>query len=201
MQLVHYEAACREIALANTIDEAKDWGDKAEALRAYARQAHNTDMEVQVAEIKLRALRRMGELSKALEKVTTIGGGEVGIPSGGKPKSEQLADAGVSTSAANRAEQLADVPEDEFEQSLAEHRDAETPATQASVKPKRAPRVKQAKNINQLISGLEAIAKITSTADVMVLQMTDKQRTRVENSITRAILFSNQIEEALGASS
>ena len=36
-----------------------------------ARQAHNTEMEVQVAEIKLRALRRMGELSKALEKAQT----------------------------------------------------------------------------------------------------------------------------------
>ncbi len=101
MQLVHYEKACKEIALASTIDEAKDWADKSEALRAYARQAHNTEMEVQVAEIKLRALRRMGELSKALE---TAQGARTDIEhrTSGEPKSktQQLNEAGVSTSSA-----------------------------------------------------------------------------------------------------
>lgn len=134
MELVHYEAACREIALANSIDEAKDWADKAEALRAYARQAHNTEMEVQVAEIKLRALRRMGELSKALEKAQQGGaGGGAKIPPLGSSKTQQLADAGISTSAAHRAEQIADIPADEFESSLAEHRDSQQPVTQASI--------------------------------------------------------------------
>ena len=129
MKLIHYENACREIALANTIDEAKDWTDKAEALRAYARQAHNTEMEVQVAEIKLRALRRMGELSKALEKAKN----DTALPINGKSKSEQLYDAGVSTSAAHRAEQVAEIPEDVFEQRLAEYRDTQTPVTQAKI--------------------------------------------------------------------
>jgi hypothetical protein len=54
-------------------------------------------MEVQVAEIKLLALRRMGELSKALEKAESHGG-EIRLPNSGKSKSEQLSDVGVSTS-------------------------------------------------------------------------------------------------------
>ncbi len=78
-------------------------------------------MEVQVAEIKLRALRRMGELSKALETAHKAGQGtDVQLPNSGKLKSEQLSDAGVSTSSAGRAEQLADVPANAWLRELAE---------------------------------------------------------------------------------
>lgn len=193
MQLVHYEAACREIALANTIDEAKDWGDKAEALRAYARQAHNTDMEVQVAEIKLRALRRMGELSKALE--TAESRHRTTLPNGGKSKSEQLDDAGVSTSAAHRAEQLADIPADEFEANLAKHRDSQKPATQKSVLPKKTyKKINQKRNINKFLKGIEMIAGITGSAEFMVSEMNDNQSDRVNDSINRAAILINQIK-------
>lgn len=37
--LVRYDAACRAIEAAATIDEARDFRDKSEAMRAYARQA------------------------------------------------------------------------------------------------------------------------------------------------------------------
>jgi hypothetical protein len=46
-------------------DEAKDIRDKAEAMRAYARQAKNKDLEVDAAEIRIRAERRLGELIRA----------------------------------------------------------------------------------------------------------------------------------------
>ena len=49
-----------------------------------------------------RAQQRIGEISKALEKVQTIGGGKVGMPTSGKPKRDVLKAAGISTSAANR---------------------------------------------------------------------------------------------------
>lgn len=42
--------------------EAKTFRDKAEALRAYAKQANNREAEVQFAEIKVRAEIRCGEL-------------------------------------------------------------------------------------------------------------------------------------------
>lgn len=134
-KLIHYESACRELALAASVDEAKDWADKAAALRAYARQAHNTDMEVQVAEIRLRALRRLGELSKELEKADQSERGQDGrFPTAGKTaKADTLREAGISTSAAHRCEQLADVPQEEFEGYLAEQRDAKEPASASGI--------------------------------------------------------------------
>ncbi len=58
------------------------------------------------AKIKLRAQRRIGEISKTLEKIQTVGGGKVGMPSGGKPKRDVLKSAGLSTSAAMQDSQL-----------------------------------------------------------------------------------------------
>ena len=63
--LIRYEAACRAVAEAKTVDEAKDLRDKAEAMRAYARQAKNRQLEVDTAEIRMRAERRLGEIIKA----------------------------------------------------------------------------------------------------------------------------------------
>lgn len=49
---------------------------------------------------------RIGELSRELEKAEYDKGHGTVIPSGGKYKAQALADAGISTSAAHRYEQL-----------------------------------------------------------------------------------------------
>jgi hypothetical protein len=64
-------------------------------------------MEAWVKEIYLRACIRIGELSRELEKAPPAKGHGAGIPAGGKTKAEALADAGISTSAAQRYEELA----------------------------------------------------------------------------------------------
>ncbi len=57
-----------------------------------------------VAEIKLRAVVRIGELSAGLETGKGAGRGKgKELPTGGKFKAEVLKTAGISTSAANRA--------------------------------------------------------------------------------------------------
>ena len=70
-QLIRYDAACRAIAAAKSVDEAKAIHDKAEALRVYYRQANNREMEANCAEIRIRAKRRAGEL--IIEQKQTVG--------------------------------------------------------------------------------------------------------------------------------
>tara|TARA_R100001594_G_C4031567_1_gene261415 strand:- start:266 stop:1237 length:972 start_codon:yes stop_codon:yes gene_type:complete len=119
--LIRYEAACRAVAEAKTVDEAKDLRDKAEAMRAYARQAKNRQLEVDTAEIRMRAERRLGEIIKA-QKDT------VGLAKGGQPyqnptgrdklpveASPTLAEIGIDKDLSSRAQKLAAVPEDKFE--------------------------------------------------------------------------------------
>jgi hypothetical protein len=57
-----YDAMCSAIAECYRIDKVKDIHDKALALELYARQAKNTDAERKVADIRLRAERRAGEI-------------------------------------------------------------------------------------------------------------------------------------------
>src|SRR5215831_19385317 len=101
--LARYDAACRALAEARSVDEVKGIKDKAEALRAYARQANNPQLEADAWEIRKRAEDKLGELSVALDRAHKSGrGSTVQLPSGGKSKAQALKAAGISTSAANR---------------------------------------------------------------------------------------------------
>jgi N6-adenosine-specific RNA methylase IME4 len=117
------------LAEAKTVDEAKDIRDKAEAMRAYARQAKNKDLEVDAAEIRIRAERRLGELIRAQSKTVGLnkGGGEKGVGRAGKNAvvihdriiTPPLKEAGISKDLSSRAQKLAAVPEPEFEAEMA----------------------------------------------------------------------------------
>lgn len=119
--LVRYDAMCRAIDAAYAVDEVKDIRDKAIALETYARQAKNVEAERQACEIRLRAERKAGRLSKELEKApgarTDLE--PLGTAPRGSTKEETLTAAGVSVDQAKRWERLADVPEDRFEAALA----------------------------------------------------------------------------------
>lgn len=76
--LPKYDLACRAIAAAKSVDEAKDIADKYECLRAYARQARNRGLEIDAAEIRVRAERRAGEIIIGLRREGKCGNGACG---------------------------------------------------------------------------------------------------------------------------
>lgn len=127
-QLVKYDEARRALAVASTVDEAKEIRDKAAALAAYARQKNDVEMERWVAEIKLRAITRIGEISAELEKAQPMNGKGAGLPNGGKTKAQTLKAAGISTSVAHRAEKLA-AHKDQVEQYIAKKAQQRKPVT------------------------------------------------------------------------
>ncbi len=62
-----YVAARTALAECQSVDECKDWADKAAALAAYAKQAEDIELEQMAARIRARAMRRAGELLKQFD--------------------------------------------------------------------------------------------------------------------------------------
>lgn len=60
---VVYEEACRAITACKSIDEAKYWSDKADALSAWARIYNEDKVSIEAKRLKLHAYRRMAELA------------------------------------------------------------------------------------------------------------------------------------------
>ena len=110
-----YERMRQAIAEVRRVDEAKDIKDKADALRAYARMRHDVELEMWLTEIKLRAIRRIGELSRDLEKFPGRPRKNNIAGAGKNYKASVLKKAGISTSAAHRAEKISDIPFQQFE--------------------------------------------------------------------------------------
>ena len=122
VQLVRYDAACQALADAKAVDEAKEIRDVAEALRAYAKQAKNRQLEIDAAEIRIRAERRVGELMQAQREIG-------GFPHGGDRKSKvatgplkpiTISEAGIDKHLADRARKLAAVEPEKFEVMLSD---------------------------------------------------------------------------------
>lgn len=132
--LVKYEAACHALAEAKAVDEVKDIRDKADAMRIYAMQAKNKALEVDAAEIRIRAERRLGEMIAAqktttgLNRGTLVSGNQSGSGQGSpavdtNDRRPKLSDAGISKDLSSRAQKLAAVPEDEFESEVGQWRE------------------------------------------------------------------------------
>lgn len=129
--LARYEAACRAIAEAKAVDEVKGIRDTAEALRAAARIAKNKQAEIDMAEVRFRAERRIGEMMKAQREsgLMADGGAHGGsrddpgshVDPGSKPVT--LSDAGIDKHLADRARKFAAIPEEEFEAEIGEWRE------------------------------------------------------------------------------
>jgi hypothetical protein len=108
-KLVLYDQMRAAIAKCAEVDEAAGIKNQAAQLEAYARVRDDVESQRRFAEIRLRACMRIGEISRDMEKGHKIGRGEgeIQLPTDGKLKSELLEEAGISTSTANRYEELA----------------------------------------------------------------------------------------------
>lgn len=111
-----YEEA--KIALANcvSIDECKDWADKAAAIASYARQADDQTLHKYADRIQARAVRRCGELLK-LFKAQGARTDQPTLAGGPSPKSQKAAanGAGLSPDQAKKAVRVANVPQWTFD--------------------------------------------------------------------------------------
>jgi hypothetical protein len=81
--LALYDAACRAIAEARSVDELLVIHDQARALAAAARVAKNRELEADCVAMRLRAVRRLDELRRAQKETVGLAtGGEHGGGSG-----------------------------------------------------------------------------------------------------------------------
>lgn len=123
--LVKYEAACRALEEAHRVDEVKDIHDKAVAMRAYAIQAKNADLEVMAAEVRVRAERRLGELIEVGKANGTIVSGRPRKSCAREDNFSQihLADMGIDPKLSRRSQILSGIPAAAFEAMVARTRE------------------------------------------------------------------------------
>lgn len=129
-ELLKYDEACRAVAEAKTIDEAHDLANKAEAVRIYARQAKNRQMEFDAAEIRFRAERRLGELLRSEKENGLISKGGRPLDEARSPDAERrmatLAELGIARKLSADAQRLAGLPAPRFERLIVEWRERAT---------------------------------------------------------------------------
>lgn len=118
--LLKYDVACRALAEASTIDEVKDIRDKAEAMRIYARQAKNTELEEKAALIRVRGERKLGQM---LLEAKADGRLHEGRPKKNGSSSDQLErikieDYGIDKRLSVEAQRIGGIPEAEYEHLL-----------------------------------------------------------------------------------
>ena len=130
--LATWKAARRAVAAAKSTDEVKEILDVAVAMRAYAKQAKDFEMEADAVEIRMRATRRLDDMRRA--QAATVGlatGGEYG----GRPRLDgsrvnpsnaraTLASQGIDKHLAHQGRVLGKLSDPEFECKVTEARAA-----------------------------------------------------------------------------
>lgn len=111
---IEYEQALKSLEACLTLDEAKYWSDKADALAAWAKIAHSNKAARQSRQLKLYAYRRMGELATELRPRKYLGY-EQGRSGGGL---SVLKEHGFTTNTAQVMRGIALMPRTTFESAI-----------------------------------------------------------------------------------
>ena len=129
MSLVKYDSACRAIAEAKAIDEIASIRDQTVALKEAARVAKNKQAQIDWSEIHIRAERKLGEMLQNSDRNKGAAANALEAAEG----VETLADLGVSYDLSSRAQHIASIPDEEFEETLAEHREEQKAVSAATM--------------------------------------------------------------------
>jgi N6-adenosine-specific RNA methylase IME4 len=137
-ELVRYDAMVRAIAAAKSVDEVKKIRVQASAMAAAARVAKNKDAEADCVVIRMRATRRLDQMRQAQKDTVGLAtGGDARRVARGKQNPEHkptLAAAGIDKNLAKEARVLGKLSDKEFEQTVADTRDAVTRAVRTVVR-------------------------------------------------------------------
>lgn len=117
--LVLYNSACNALAQARTILDVKDVADKAAAIKEYGRLANDRSLELNAAELRIRAERRLGEMLARTER--NPGGNPTGSRS--EPVAPTLSEIGIDKKLSSRAQKLASISERAIEARIARWRE------------------------------------------------------------------------------
>jgi hypothetical protein len=107
-----YENAKYWIAQYESVDELRDYLDKASVIEQYAKRANDYELEINAGRARVRAERRCGELLKEMDKAkgAATPRGQTDVP--------RLDEMGLTKNQSSKYQQLANVPEKEFEESI-----------------------------------------------------------------------------------
>jgi N6-adenosine-specific RNA methylase IME4 len=132
--LIPYDQARIMLAEAKAVDDVKDILDKAVAMKKYAERAADRSLEIDAAEIRFHAERRLGQMISAQKATVGLNQGTRGQLHGRdisgaaervapEQPSPTLADVGISHKLSAHAQKMAAVPVDQFEARLASWRE------------------------------------------------------------------------------
>src|SRR6266851_740585 len=125
---VSYEMAKTALAQCYKLDEAKEWENKALAIKVYAQQAHDETLRKMAVRIQGQAVRRYGELLKELKPgkpgrksvpdKDAIDGQSVPDEDVIPERTQAARDAGLSRKQMHTALQIANVPGEKFDEAI-----------------------------------------------------------------------------------
>jgi hypothetical protein len=124
-----YERAKTALAECSSIDECKDWSDKAAAMASYAKMSDDDSLRKYAERIQARAIRRCGELLRQIEPATGKNNQHEQVKGMGvhtfHSRAEMAEQAGMSKHQQMQATRVAALPEQQFTKMI----ESDTPPT------------------------------------------------------------------------
>jgi len=142
-KLVRYDAACRALAEARSVNEILQIRDAWTAIQAAARVAKNRSLEADAVAIRMRATRELDKLRQAQKESVGLnrgaaGGGKKTSPRGllKNPRDQRptLASQGIDKNLAHQARVLGRLSDESFEAAVADARDKVNRAIRSAVR-------------------------------------------------------------------